>query len=323
MPSWYRYHQRCHSPMKALVFWSVTAVAAIGLATFAVSDLTSTKVADETAKKTARAILKFPTPPVRPHVTISPLPKPDPTRTREGQSEQLQLEIGRALASADDADREHAYQQLLPRLIAIDPAAMKRMVANYPAGPIRDQLLRQTAHTWSAVDLPGAIAFAKGVNEDSERVIAATEIVSQVGQSDPGHAIEVSDVFGVGRNDGTVEHIAHLWANQNLQAALDWTEAQPPGPQRDQILARIVSVEAERSPADAANTVLQQMSAGSAQTNAIGPIIREWSIRDTAAASAWIQDLPQGPLRDLANGELARTLRDRALASVGSPGAGQ
>lgn len=305
--------------MKALVIWSVTATLVVGLSLYIVSALTSPGTSDQAAKTVVSATPKFPTPPDRPSVTTSALAAPAPTHTREEQSQQLQLEIGRALASADDADRERAYQQLLPKLIALDPAAMKRLVANYPGGLIRDQLLRHTAHTWSAVDLQGAIAWAKGVNEDGERVVAATEIVSQVGQDDPGRAIEVSDVLGVGRDDGTVEHIAHLWANQNLQAALDWTEAQPPGPQRDQLLARIVGVEAERSPADAANTVLQQMSPGPAQTNAIAPIVREWSVRDTAAASSWIQNLPQGPLRDIANGELARTVRDRALASVGSP----
>jgi hypothetical protein len=206
-----------------------------------------------------------------------------------------------------------------PALIAIDPAAMRKLVENCPPGTVRDQLLRHTAHAWSAVDLQGAIAWAKGVYEDDDRLAAANEIVSQVGQTDPGRAIEVSDAFGIGRANGTVEHIAQLWAIQNLQASLDWTEAQPPGPQRDQILARIVTVQAERSPADAANTALQQMSPGPAQTNAIASSVHEWSVRDTAAASAWIQDLPQGPLRDIANGELARTVRERALASLGPP----
>jgi len=304
--------------MKALVFWSVAAALVVGVAVCVVTGLTSSGTADEAAKQVASATLKFPTPPDRPHVTTSPLPDAAPVRSRESQSQQLQLQIGRALASADDEERERAYSHLLPELIAIDPAAMKRLVENYPAGTIREQLLRRTAHTWSAVNLQEAIAWAKGVNEDGERVVAATEIVSQVRQTDPGHAIEVSDVFGIGRNDGTVEHIALLWATQNLQAALEWSEAQPPGPPRDQILARIVTVETERSPADAANTVLQEMSPGPAQTDAIAPVIREWSVRDAAAASTWIQDLPQGPLRDLAQGELARTGRDRALASAGS-----
>jgi len=242
-----------------------------------------------------------------------------PPRGREQHSQQLQLEIARALASADDADRERAYTQLLAELIATDPAGMKHLIEHYPPGTIRDELLRHTAHTWSAVDLQGAVAWAKGVDDDGERVIAATEIAAQVGQGNPGQAIEVSDALGVGRNDGTVDRIAQLWAIRDLQAALDWTGTQPPGPQRDQILARIVTVEAERSPADAANTVLQQMSPGPAQTNAIAPIVHEWSVRDIAAASTWVQDLPQGPLRDAAKGELARTVRDRTLASVGSP----
>jgi hypothetical protein len=249
----------------------------------------------------------------------SSLPVGAPPGDHAQRSEQLQLEIARALASADDEDRERAYTQLVAELIKTDPDAMKRLLEHYPAGLIREQLLRHTAHAWSAVDLQGAITWAKGVNDEGERAIAANAIVAQVGQSNPGHAIEVSDALGVGRNDGTVDRIAQIWAIRDLQAALDWTAEQPPGPQRDQILQRIVAVEAERSPADAANTVLQQMSAGPAQANAIGPIVREWSIRDMSAASAWVQDLPQGPLRDIANGEIARTARDRSLASVGSP----
>lgn len=305
--------------MKSLIFWSITAGLVVGLAVLALSALRAPGTSDEAAKKVASATLRLPTSAGRPHVTTPPLPAAAPARSREDHSQQLQLQIGRALASADEAERHRAYTQLVPELIAIDPAAMKRLVANYPVGAIREQLLRYTAHTWSAVDLQGAMAWAKGVNEDDERVVAATEIVSQVRQTNPGHAIEVSDAFGVGRNDGTVEHIAQLWAMENLEAALDWTKTQPSGPERDQILARIVTVEAERSPADAANTVLQQMSPGPAQTNAIAPIVREWSVRDTAAASTWVQGLPQGPLRDLAKGELARTVRDRSVASVGSP----
>lgn len=305
--------------MKAIVFWSAIATLVVSLTVYVVPALRSSEPQDAAATKPASSPLKFPTPPDRRQVTPAPLPPVAPARSREDESQQLQLEIGRALASADDEERERAYTHLLAELIAIDPDAMKRLVANYPGGLIREQLLRHTAHTWSAVNLQGAIAWTKGMDEDSERVVAASEIVSQVGQSDPGHAIEVSDVLGVGRNDGTVEHIAQLWATQNLQAALDWTAAQPPGPQRDQILARVVAVEAERSPADAADTVLKEMSPGAAQTNAIAPIVHEWSVRDTAAASTWIQNLPQGPLRDLANGELARTVRERSLASVGSP----
>src|SRR5690242_17555129 len=106
--------------MKALAFWSITAGLVAGLAMYEVSALRTPGISDEAAKKVASTTQKLPTPAVRPHVTTPSLPPAAPTRTREEQSQQLQLEIGRALASADDAERERAYTQLLAQLIAID-----------------------------------------------------------------------------------------------------------------------------------------------------------------------------------------------------------
>jgi hypothetical protein len=172
--------------------------------------------------------------------TASPL-----FRSDDEKSYQLQLAIERALVSVDDVERDRAYTQLLPALIAIDPVAVERLVESCPAGVVREQLLRHVALAWSAANLDGAIEWVTAMKDDGERDIAATEIVSQVAQADPGHAIEVSDLFGIGRNDGMVEHIAQLWAVENLKAALHWAEAQPPGAQRDQLLARIIAVQAE------------------------------------------------------------------------------
>ncbi|MBV8806395.1 MAG: hypothetical protein JO042_15165 [Sinobacteraceae bacterium] len=139
--------------------------------------------------------------------------------SREEQSWRLKLEIERALVSLDDAQRDRSYMQLLPVLIRIDPSAMKRVVERCPAGPVREELLRHTARTWSSIDLDAAMEWATAMQDDGERVIAATEIVSQVGQADPGHAIQVADLLGVGRDDGTVDHIAQLWAVEELSAA--------------------------------------------------------------------------------------------------------
>jgi hypothetical protein len=47
---------------------------------------------------------------------------------------------------------------------------------------------------------------------------------------------------------------AQLWAAENLKATLHWVEAQPPGTQRDQLLARIIAVQAQTAPADAGTT---------------------------------------------------------------------
>jgi hypothetical protein len=186
---------------------------------------------------------------------------------------------------------------------------MKSVVGRAPSGQVRDELLQYTAHTWSSIDLTGAIAWVKAVEDTEERRVAAGQIVSQVARSDPAHAIEVSDQLGIGRNDGTVERIAALWATQNLDEALHWVEAQPAGKQRDQLLARIVTVQAQTAPAEAADAALKEVSPGVFQEDAVASVARSWSLRDAAAASEWVNGLPQGRLRELAKAELDLTAR--------------
>ena len=233
--------------MKAVVLWGVATGLFASLMLYLVSGRLLPRIpgSEETVGVQAEA-LRARAGTVPPPASAFPL-----SRGREEQSWQLKLEIERALVSLDDAQRDRAYMQLLPVLIRIDPSAIKRLVEGCPAGPVREELLRHTARTWSSIDLNGAMEWATAMQDDAERVIAATEIVSLVGQTDPGHAIQVADLLGVGRNDGSVEHIAQLWSIEDLNASLRWAEAQRPGAERDQLLARIAAVQAETAPADA------------------------------------------------------------------------
>jgi hypothetical protein len=241
------------------------------------------------------------------------------TRNREEQARQLRLEIERALLSVDDVRRDHAYRQLLPALIKLYPAAVEQLVASWPAGPAREELLRDTAHAWSTVSVDGAVDWAAGVKEDDERAIVAAEIASHVAQGDPARAIGISDQFGVGRKDGTVERMVQLWAMENLQESLTWAENQLQGPRRDQLVARIATVQAETAPEDAARTALTQIGAGPAQDNAVAHVMRQWSSRDPDAAAAWIEGLPQGHIQDLARAAATQSARQLASLDAGSP----
>lgn len=238
------------------------------------------------------------------------------SRNREEKARQLRLEIERGLLSVDDARRDRAYRQILPAMIKLDPAAVEQLVASWPAGPAREELLRNTAHAWSSVSVDGAVDWASGMKEDGERAIVATEIMSHVAQQDPARAVAISDQFGVGRKDGTVEHMVQLWARENLQESLSWAENQPQDPQRDQLVARIATVQAETAPEAAASTALTQIGAGPAQDSAVSQIVRQWSFRDPEAAAAWIEELPKGHIQDLAEAAAAAAQSARQLASL-------
>ena len=61
--------------------------------------------------------------------------------------------------------------------------------------------------------------------------------------SDPAQAIQVADQFGVGRDDGSLEHIVQIWATENPDAAMRWIDRQPPNdPRTVQLKARIEQV---------------------------------------------------------------------------------
>jgi hypothetical protein len=91
-----------------------------------------------------------------------PIAKHPPTRSREEQARQQRLEVERALLSVDDARRFRAYRQLLPALIKLDPAAVEQLIASWPDGPAREELLRNTAHAWSNVSVDEAVDWASG-----------------------------------------------------------------------------------------------------------------------------------------------------------------
>ena len=241
------------------------------------------------------------------------------SRNREEQAWRLRLEIERALLSVDDARRDRAYRQLLPALIKLDPAAVEQLVANWPPSPAREELLRNTADAWSTVSVDGAVDWASGMKENDERAIVVTEITSHVAQGDPARAIAISDQFGIGRKDGTVEHMVQLWAAENLQQSLRWAENQLQGPRRDQLVARIATVQAETAPEDAASTALTQISAGPAQDNAVAQVVRQWSFRDPDAAAAWIEGLPKGHIQDLAAAAAEQSAQQRASLDTGTP----
>jgi hypothetical protein len=168
----------------------------------------------------------------------------------------LLLEMQRALVSVDDAERERGYTQLLPILIALDASAVARLIENTPSGPAREELLHHAARTWTATDADGAIEWAATLSDDDGRLAVAADIASQLAQSDPASAIEVSDLFGIGRDNGVVEHLAQVWAADNLHEVLEWIRQQPASAQRDQLLARVLAVQAEAEPANAAEAAL-------------------------------------------------------------------
>jgi hypothetical protein len=151
---------------------------------------------------------------------------------------QLRTAIERALVSLDPREREAAFTLLLPQLIERDPALAEQLLERCDAGPVCDELFRRALTAAADSDIERASQWVANVLQDEKRHEAAQELTRHLARKNPGVAIEVANRFDVGRDDGSLEHLMQLWAVENPTQAQRWLEAQPAGPQRDQLYAR-------------------------------------------------------------------------------------
>ena len=158
--------------------------------------------------------------------------------TMPQQPEQLVAEIERALVSADPQQRETAFNSLLPRLLQEQPGSVVAMVARQAPGEPRDVLREEVTRQWIRLDRETAIEWIDTLGEAEKRASALTAMRT-LAASSPAQAVAVADRFGVGRDDGSLEHLVQIWATEKPEEALAWLAAQPEGAQTEQLRARI------------------------------------------------------------------------------------
>jgi len=210
-----------------------------------------------------------------------------------------------SLASDDAAVREHGIAQLLPALARRDPVAAARVADLFADSPLRPQILSAVARGWTDQNRLHALAWAQGFSDENERESLMVEIFTRIAQSDPAEAVRLRQELSRDQvDDAELTNLAQRWAERDLSAALGWTDSLPPGAQRDQLTARAAFIQAQSSPAEAAQLVLDRIPAGEAQTEALISVVHQWAQQDPAAASAWVERLPEGLLRERAMQEL-------------------
>lgn len=180
--------------------------------------------------------------------SLEPAPGGAMNASEQRQHDMLALEIERALVSRDAAQRETAFAYLLPELLQAEPRRVAAMVAHQEPGEARDTLRTEVARLWITKDRDAAIAWMKTF-EGAEQRASAEAAVDALSARSPAQAIYVADQFGVGRDNGYLEHLVQIWATENLGAAENWIATQPGGPKTDQLRARIDLVREQKKAA--------------------------------------------------------------------------
>jgi hypothetical protein len=184
-----------------------------------------------------------------PAVSVSPaIPAPleneTPRASRE-RERQLVLEIERALVSNKPQERDKAIYFSLPELLDSNPARVIELVAHQD-GETRDALRDEVVRLWIRKDREAAMIWMGSFENEAERKASATIAMRTLAAIEPAQAIAVADEFGVGRDDGSLEHIVQIWATEDFDECTKWLETQPDNPRTAQMRTRVEQVREQR-----------------------------------------------------------------------------
>ncbi len=208
-------------------------------------------------------------------------------------------------------------------------AMMSRFGGSSPAGSI--------AGEWARQDPDAAMAWAKTL-EGRERSDANSSIFRNLAVTDPTRAASLAAGLETSEERAAANsEIARSWAGKDWDSSQEWIKSLPldeqaaaqsdairglaqtdpmrasqevlslqAGESRERAITEVAENMAMQDPKQAASWVMENGSQES-QTEAIGDIMRSWAATDQQAARSFIDQQPQGDLRDRATSSYVTT----------------
>ncbi len=206
--------------------------------------------------------------------------------------------------------RERAWELILPRRIANDPATAADQVNALAPGDFRRQCITALCQRWTNTN---ALAWAQALTSETERTNAVNLVVAGWAQQDPqaaqqfaGQHPELStSVWG---------DIAGTWSQHDLTATTNWIASLPDGEKKDAALLAVAGASARNTPELAAQfcaqlttrqpqpELVQDIAGSLAQHNFTNAVTWAGSLKDdrtrqaalAGLANAWAQNDPKG-----------------------------
>lgn len=250
--------------------------------------------------------------------TPSPVPKTTPI---SGTAKLIQQILG-ALNSTNAADQEMIFTNQLIALIKTDPWAAAHFAESADAQPWRTELMRVVAKNWASTDPNEAAKWVAQLSDPGEKDTMLSCVCFETAQNNVQQAIQIVEQQGLDtRREVMLGNLAEQWATNDFPGALDWAENYPPGDSRDNLLLHIVLTESRAHPQEAADIVATQITTGNIQEEAAYSVVDTWAWQDLAAAKSWVNQFPEGELKERALNQISRiaSAQTSTLTSSGNP----
>lgn len=242
---------------------------------------------------------------------------PTPVSTTTTDSRRLdRTELAAALDSPDDAIRLHAIETLFARFADQDFYAALDLIEAVGSPAQRARMRQILGAGLARKDRGRALAWVSSLQDAVEREDAMAVVLGEISMTDPAAAVRLRQEASLPAGDDPVlENLTQRWAESDLHSALQWADSLPPGDQRDHVTARAAYVQAQASPEAAATLIMDRMSPGLAQEEALISVLHQWAQRDLGAAQIWVKQMTPGPVRVRAGVELAAMVKLRTGSS--------
>ena len=212
-----------------------------------------------------------------------------------------------ALQLAEPSESGRDLQlRILQRFAEYDLRAAAAEVAKMPAED-RPEAYERIAGRWARQNLAEAIAWTRQLSTAGERRGALSGIAAEVVDDHPAEVLALaSEIPLLPEQHDLIARAASGWASREPESVVHWSAQIGDATLREEVLAAVAVTWADQDPNAAAQLVINSLSPGPRQENAVVGIMQRLALQDLDGARRWIAQFPAGPLRERAELELNR-----------------
>lgn len=160
---------------------------------------------------------------------------------------------------------------------------------------------------WTREHSAKALAWLANAPSGFQRDTVVEIACAQVAETDPARAVALAERYAGGCSN-LLENLVFQWSARNESAARAYALSQPVGEARDRLLSRVALHHSRANPVEAATLVIEEMSPGQVQAEAVMTVVHQWTLRDPSQVQAWVQLFPEGDLKIRAAKEIENLL---------------
>jgi hypothetical protein len=174
-------------------------------------------------------------------------------------------------------------------------------ISQMPTGGDQQEALAAAANAWAGQNFADAAAWAKQLPDSSEQQIALESIADEAVCENPLEALRLAVTLAPSSKiDGIVGRSIAVWTRSAPDEAISWAKQIPDEGWRERAIMSAATTWAESNPVAAANLAITCMRPGALQDRTVIAITQCWVLIDAPGATAWVNQFPEGVLRQAA-----------------------